>query len=172
MNQTLRTMHTETVRISPAAQEAVTEFRGEFFFLSNSYYAPITYMGQRYANNEAAFQAQKTRNPNKRKEFTIQNLQHPGDAKRLGRHLQLREDWEEIKLEQMYNICMAKFFQHPDLREKLLKTCCCPLFEGNTWGDRYWGTVNGYGENHLGIILMDIRAKLQNELVYHADMMA
>ena len=26
MNQTLRTMHTETVRISPAAQEAVTEF--------------------------------------------------------------------------------------------------------------------------------------------------
>ena len=120
MNQTLRTMHTETVRISPAAQEAVTEFRGEFFFLSNFYYAPITYMGQRYANNEAAFQAQKTRNPNKRKEFTIQNLQHPGDAKRLGRHLQLREDWEEIKLEQMYNICMAKFFKHPDLREKLL----------------------------------------------------
>lgn len=38
MNQTLRTMHTETVRISPAAQEAVTEFRGEFFFLSNFYY--------------------------------------------------------------------------------------------------------------------------------------
>ena len=109
MNQALRTMHTETVRISPAAQEAVTEFRGEFFFLSNFYYAPITYMGQRYANNEAAFQAQKTRNPNKRKDFTIQNLQHPGDAKRLGRHLQLREDWEEIKLEQMYNICMARF---------------------------------------------------------------
>ena len=149
MNQTLRTMHTETVRISPAAQEAVTEFRGEFFFLSNFYYAPITYMGQRYANNEAAFQAQKTRNPNKRREFSIQNLQHPGDAKRLGRHLQLREDWEEIKLE---------------LREKLLQTCCCPLFEENTWGDRYWGTVNGYGENHLGIILMDIRAKLQMSL--------
>ena len=71
---------------------------------------------------------------------------------------------EEIKLEQMYNICMAKFFQHPDLREKLLQTCCCPLFEENTWGDRYWGTVNGYGENHLGIILMDIRAKLQMSL--------
>ncbi|GAA6490738.1 hypothetical protein K280104A7_03020 [Candidatus Bariatricus faecipullorum] len=72
-----------------------------------------------------------------------------------------KNNWEEIKLEQMYNICMAKFFQHPDLREKLLQTCCCPLFEGNTWGDRYWGTVNGYGENHLGIILMDIRAKLK-----------
>lgn len=51
MNQTLRTMHTETVKISPAAQEAITEFRGEFFFLSNFYYAPITYMGQRYAAN-------------------------------------------------------------------------------------------------------------------------
>ena len=38
------------------------------------------------------------------------------------------------------------------------------MFEENTWGDRYWGTVNGYGENHLGIILMDIRAKLQMSL--------
>lgn len=27
----------------------------------------------------------------------------------------------------------------------------------------FWGTVNGYGENHLGRILMDIRAKLQFE---------
>ena len=115
MNQTLTTMYTETLGIFPAAQEAVIEFRGKFFFLSNFYYAPITYRGQRYANNEAAFQAQKTRNLRKQKEFTIENLQHPGNAKRLGRHLQLREDWEEIKLEQMYNICMAKFFQHPDL---------------------------------------------------------
>lgn len=31
------------------------------------------------------------------------------------------------------------------------------------WGDYFWGSVNGHGENHLGKILMDIRAKLQFE---------
>lgn len=29
--------------------------------------------------------------------------------------------------------------------------------EENNWGDKFWGTVNGVGENHLGKILMRIR---------------
>lgn len=35
------------------------------------------------------------------------------------------------------------------------------LIEGNNWGDYFWGKVNNCGENQLGIILMDVRAKLQ-----------
>ena len=38
----------------------INEFRGDYAFLSNFYPAPVSYMGQTYANNEAAFQAQKT----------------------------------------------------------------------------------------------------------------
>ena len=37
----------------------------------------------------------------------------------------------------------------------------CILVEENTWGDSFWGTVNGRGENQLGQILMDVRAKLR-----------
>ena len=29
--------------------------------------------------------------------------------------------------------------------------------EGNNWGDRFWGTVDGEGLNHLGKIIMRIR---------------
>lgn len=44
----------------PYTTLAITSFRGEYAFLSNFYQAPVTYHGKRYANNEAAFQAQKT----------------------------------------------------------------------------------------------------------------
>ena len=57
----------------------------------------------------------------------------------------------------MYEICLAKFTQHPDLMDKLVYTGNRPLEEGNHWNDQYWGTVNGIGENKMGKILMKIR---------------
>lgn len=63
----------------------------------------------------------------------------------------------------MYEICKAKFTQNGDLKEKLLATGNDILEEGNTWGDRVWGTVNGVGENRLGKILMRVREELRNE---------
>lgn len=72
-------------------------------------------------------------------------------------------DWEEVKDKVMYEIVLAKFTQNPDLKEKLLATGDEHLEEGNTWGDTTWGTVNGIGENRLGIILMKVRKELQEE---------
>ena len=37
------------------------------------------------------------------------------------------------------------------------------LEEGNNWGDKYWGTVEGEGKNMLGKLLMKVRAILSNE---------
>lgn len=34
------------------------------------------------------------------------------------------------------------------------------LEEGNTWGDRTWGTVDGVGQNLLGHVLMTVRSVL------------
>ena len=62
----------------------------------------------------------------------------------------------------MYNICKAKFTQNETLKTKLLKTGDAMLIEGNTWGDRIWGQVNGVGENNLGKILMRIREELKD----------
>lgn len=35
------------------------------------------------------------------------------------------------------------------------------LEEGNTHGDKVWGTVNGVGENRLGKILMRLREEFR-----------
>ena len=87
-----------------------------------------------FENNEAAFQAAKC--PERMLDFC--NLT-PRLAKWLGRKVPLRPDWELVKYDVMYEVCMAKFTQNPDLLSKLLSTGDAELIEGNTWGDRVWG---------------------------------
>ena len=53
------------------------------------------------------------------------------------------------------------------LKEKLLETEDEYLEEGNTWGDKVWGTVNGVGANNLGRILMEVREILQERELDH-----
>jgi ribA/ribD-fused uncharacterized protein len=137
--------------------QLIPSFRNEYFFLSNFYNAPVYYNGVRYRNNEAAFQAQKTMDLEERVEMSILN---PSDAKRIGRHLKLRPDWEKVKEEEMYFICLSKFMFNHDLRQKLIDTWPAELIEGNDWGDRVWGMCRGEGDNKLGHILMDIRGHL------------
>lgn len=136
----------------------IKEFRGKYYFLSNFYEAPITYEGITYQNNEAAFQSAKVLDMSVREKFSILD---PSSAKRKGRHVQLRHDWEKVKFDIMYEICKAKFSQNAELKDKLLATGDEYLEEGNTWGDRIWGTVNGKGQNNLGKILMRVREELR-----------
>lgn len=140
----------------------INEFRGKYFFLSNFYEVPVTYRGITYRNNESAFQAQKVSSEDDRKTFSTLN---PSEAKKKGRHVSLRKDvdWDSIKTTWMYEICKAKFSQNEELRNRLLATDNEQLEEGNTWGDRIWGTVNGIGENRLGKILMRVREELRSE---------
>ena len=137
----------------------IDSFKGKYFFLSNFYESPVIYEGITYLNNEAAFQAQKTLTNKERLAFSMLN---PSQAKKLGRSVSLRPDWEDIKIDIMYNICKAKFTQNETLKTKLLKTGDATLIEGNTWGDKIWGQVNGVGENNLGKILMRIREELKD----------
>ena len=65
----------------------INEFRGDYAFLSNFYPAPVSYMGQTYANNEAAFQAQKTLSAREQRKFCIFRMHNPSDAKKIGRDL-------------------------------------------------------------------------------------
>lgn len=132
----------------------IDSFTGDYEFLSNFYNCPVIYNGLRYQNSEAAFQAQKLKSNMDRVPFTKLT---PSQAKRLGRQVQLRDDWEEIKLMEMFNIVYCKFKQNPDLAKKLADTGDTYLEEGNTWNDTYWGVCKGVGENKLGKILMTIR---------------
>jgi ribA/ribD-fused uncharacterized protein len=84
----------------------------------------------------------------------------PGQAKRLGRKIKIRPDWNEIKLEVMRELVSKKFKDHPYLARMLVLTAGRTLTEGNTWGDTFWGVCGGKGENNLGKILMKVREEI------------
>lgn len=134
----------------------INQFRGKYAFLSNFYETEIYCWGFKYRNAEAAFQAMK--NPLKAGMFEGLDAKA---AKRLGRTVELRKDWEQHKEGFMYTVCLAKFTQKPELEEMLLATGDKILVEGNNWGDTEWGVCNGVGKNLLGKILMRIRGELQ-----------
>lgn len=114
----------------------IDRFTDEYFFLSNFFESKVTYEGITYLNNEAAFQSMKTLDENERRTFA--ELE-PDAAKKAGRKISLRSDWEDVKTELMYEICKAKFTQNNDLAEKLLATGDEELVEGNNWNDKIWG---------------------------------
>ena len=94
-------------------------FRGKYFFLSNFYPCRIEYDGLVYQNAEAAYQAQKELDFEKRKSYQLLN---PYDAKLRGRSANLRPDWEDVKDSIMYEIVLAKFQQNPE--EVAIDGCC------------------------------------------------
>ena len=134
----------------------IKSFSGEYQFLSNFYPVEVVLDGVTYPTVENAYQAAKTLDLEKRKEF-IGVL--PGFAKRLGQRLELRPDWGAVKLNIMQRLNEQKYMR-PDLRKKLCDTYPQDLVEGNTWGDTFWGVCDGKGSNHLGQILMAIRFQI------------
>ena len=135
----------------------INSFTNEYYFLSNYSDSKFVYNGIPYKNAESAFQSQKCANKEDRKQFSTLTST---EAKKLGRKISLRKDWEQIKVEQMRQIVSVKFRQNSDLSEKLINTGNEYLEEGNTWGDRIWWTVDGKGANLLGQILMELRNEL------------
>ncbi len=143
----------------------IGEFRGEHGFLSNFSKSPIEYEGEVYPTLEHAFQAAKTRDPEER--ARIRKTANPVVAKRIGRKVSLRGDWEEVKGEVMFALLRQKF-GIPALREKLLATGEEELVEGNRWHDKYWGRCScekcgGAGQNELGKALMLVRKELSEK---------
>ncbi len=134
----------------------INHFNRKYFFLSNFYECPVFYEGLVYNSTEAAFQAAKILYG--REYFTRMN---PPAAKKEGRRVDLRDDWEDVKMGVMYDVCYAKFAYNPELKKKLLKTGDKHLEEANHHGDMIWGTVDGEGENNLGKILMQLRQDLR-----------
>lgn len=146
----------------------ITSFTGLHRFLSNFWRGdPISYNGLEWPTVEHAYQAHKTLD---RVYFeAIHGAPTPGVAKRMGRAVPLRSDWEEVKLPLMRGLIECKF-SNPPLAASLLNTAPHALVEGNDWGDTYWGAVLRYadgstiatwvGYNWLGVLLMAQRAIL------------
>lgn len=136
----------------------IASFSGKYRFLSNFFPAVVEYEGIVYPSTEHAYQAAKTLDIEVRKEIAA--LPTAGKAKRAGYKVQLRDDWESVKIDVMHTLLESKF-NIPELRDKLLATENAHLEEGNTWGDTFWGTVDGKGRNELGKLLMLVREELR-----------
>lgn len=139
----------------------IKSFQDKYRFLSNFYPVLIKRGKLYYPSVEHAYQATKTLTPSLRAE--IAECKSPGKAKRMGAKLVLRPHWDLMKIDVMKGLNRIKF-QHIGLRTMLLSTGDAHLEEGNKWGDTFWGTVNGEGQNHLGKILMEIREELAIEI--------
>lgn len=138
----------------------------EFGFLSNFFPSTIKYNGFTYKTVEHAFQAAKTLDSKEQKK--IREAPSPGKAKRLGRKVTLRKDWESIKFKVMED-CLRLKFSIPELRKRLLETGDEELIEGTTgWCDNVWGVCScdkckgsgKVGQNNLGKLLMKIRKEI------------
>ncbi len=142
------------------AESVIGPFSGELRWLSNFWPAEVMLDGLVYPTVEHAYVAAKTTNDVER--FVIQTTPSPGEVKRLGRQLNIREDWDSIRLQVMEDLLWQKF-QHSELKVKLLATSDIPIVEINTWNDTFWGQCNGKGTNHLGKLLMKIRETLRGQ---------
>ena len=143
----------------------IAMFDGKYAFLSNFETSPFTVDGVTFPTVEHWFQAFKTLDPEEFREIAAADT--PGKAKRMGRHVTLRPDWEEVKVDVMRE-GLRKKFAIPRFRTMLLATGDEELMEGNTWHDRTWGRCvcekcGGQGQNLLGQLLMELRDEIHNE---------
>ena len=139
----------------------ISSFKGEYAWLSNMQrIQPFWYGYLKFDSVECFYVAMKTTDIVERAKISKMK---PYEAKKYGRALNLRGDWDEIKLGVM-KWGLKKKFSQPKFKDLLLATGNQELIEGNTWGDSFWGVCNGIGENHLGKLLMEIREQLKGEV--------
>ena len=164
------------------------EFKNEKAFLSNMFLTPVKFIldekisehyigfeadNKNYPSTEHIYQSMKTNNPDWKK--IVSNTENPHKTKTLIRkhfkkgllfetekHFSLRLDWNQIRYNLMFVIVYLKFSQNDTLKRKLIELTG-DIEEKNCWNDKYWGTVDGLGENNLGKILMEVRKLLMEE---------
>ena len=136
-------------------------FAGERRFLGNFFYSPIQYDNYVYKTAEHAFQAAKTFNEAEKTKIKLSAT--PNVAKKLGRRVTLRADWEDIKYNIMEEIVRAKFQQNYKLMQKLVLIPDKELCEWNKHHDNIWGICvcsrckGNKGRNWLGKILRVVK---------------
>lgn len=139
---------------------------------NNSYEAPVMYDCITYKSSEAALQAQKTFEITERMEFAKLSAD---EARKKGKSIKLRDDWQDIKYDVMCNILYVKFKQNKGLMDILLETGSEPLVADMSHiHDMEWGTCfcrkhGGKGKNLLGKALEEVRSKLAIDNILGKD---
>ena len=150
---------TEAIEGFENIDRPIDSFSGGNMWLSNFWLTDVVFEGFVYPSTENAYQAAKSLDHDIRRKFL--NIS-PSKSKRLGNAINIREDWEKVKINVMRKVTKQKFMTGSFLAEKLIQTGNKELIEGNNWNDTFWGVCNGVGKNKLGILLMERRGELND----------
>lgn len=121
---------------------------------------PLEHEGLIYYTPEHFYQAMKSTSEMTRE--LISKQQNGIKAKKVGRIITLRKDWEDIKIKVMFFAQRHRFSDGTAWRTRLQRTDG-EIVETNNWHDNYWGNCicnkckEIEGKNMLGKILMEIR---------------
>jgi len=145
----------------------ISKFRNEYGFLSNFYYLQFIHEGHFWPTAEHAYQAAKTR----RREWKekIRETKTPVEARRVGKRMPIRKDWEKIKLKVIDDILRVKY-RHQVSRLSDSSPLGNRRLEGSQWHDDSRGVCNcdfrkgcEVGANQFGKLLMKIRDDLKEK---------
>ena len=128
-------------------------------FLLNSYPVTISFEGLLYPSVDHAYQASKTDDIKIRELIKKSKI---SEVKKLGRSLQIRDEWVKSRIDIMRMLIREKF-QNPFLRHLLLCTGNLSLINDNLRNEKFWGMFKGNGENWLGKILEEVREEIKKE---------
>jgi ribA/ribD-fused uncharacterized protein len=138
----------------------IAGFVAEYRWLSNYFSCRVEWDGRVYGSAEAAYHSGKYSQAD-RDLFTTLD---PDRARKLSRVKPYDvAAWEARQVPTMREVVWGKFSQNPELAKKLLATGDRYLEETNWWGDKIWGVYRGEGQNLLGKIIMETRARLAKE---------
>jgi predicted NAD-dependent protein-ADP-ribosyltransferase YbiA (DUF1768 family) len=162
-------------------------FIGQYRHYSNFHLCPVLFEELLFPSNENAFQAAKTKDLKARLPFLAYT---PAKAKKFGRILNLRPDWDTVQPsgkttaeEVMFQLTFLKW-SYPTMLPLIKSNADVELIEGNWWHDNRWGDCmfasredafaalagkpfqacekckDVQGQNKLGKTIMEVRAIL------------
>ena len=147
------------------SETTVGLYEREFYVLSNFSSFAIDFEGMRFPTSEHLYHWFKFKD-----HWVNQNLiqlapsAHDAYKKSQEWKSKQRKDWDEVKLDIMYNILMLKVQQHPYVKQKLFETGKRLIVE-DSHRDDWWGWgPNKDGLNMLGKLWMRVRSEIFPEL--------
>lgn len=158
-------INADTVFRDPTDPEILKDPDGVYFYggpFSNFAHSPIVIEGRPYPTVEHYFQAQKAVHAADLE--YVRRAPNPAEAKRRGRHIRLRPDWEKIKYDPVMLTGLRAKFAIPEFRRELLETGERSIYEDSPY-DFEWGFRNG-GRNLLGRALMQVRDEIERDVAF------
>lgn len=145
-------------------EHTIKGFFGDYRWLSNFGSAIVQLDGITYPSVEVAYQAAKHAPQDRSYFFDCSSKESITYNRTHIPNFYTPEEWDRTKVEVMRFLLEQKFdpATNPEVAQKLCNTGTKYLEETNWWNDTFWGkSLQGEGLNTLGVLIMEIRAKLE-----------